>query len=98
MQGPIWHVKVRRAGQADFEIAEIRMDGRRPPKKGEIINVGIINAGKNDARSLVDIPAKVVSFTESAAESGTRYTVLATEEDNGNPLGHREATERDFQQ
>jgi hypothetical protein len=99
MQGPIWHVKVRRVGQDDYEIAEIRMDGRRLPKKGEIINVGITDFGLNDACvTHANILAKVVSFTESTSESGTKYTVLATEEDNGNPVGHREATERDFQQ
>jgi predicted RNA-binding protein with TRAM domain len=98
MQGPIWHVKVRRVGQADYEIAEIRMDGRGPPKEGEIINVGITDFGLNGAgMKRENILAKVVSFTESTAESRTRYTVLATEEDNGNPVGHREATERDFQ-
>jgi hypothetical protein len=98
MEGPIWHVKVRRVGQADYEIAEIRMDGRHPPKKGEIINVGITDFGLNNARvNHENIVAKVVSFTESTSESRTRYMVLATEEDNGNPAGYREATERDFQ-
>jgi hypothetical protein len=99
MQGPIWHVKVRRAGQADFEIAEIQMDGRRAPKKGEIISVGVTDFGINDARvNHENILARVVSFTESTSESRTRYTVLVTEEDNGNPPGHHEATERDFRQ
>jgi hypothetical protein len=62
-QQPVWHVKVRRFDQADFEIAEIRMNGRRAPKNGEIINVGIINFGVNCRRE--DILVEVVSFTES---------------------------------
>jgi hypothetical protein len=100
MQGQlVWHVKVRRCGQADYEIAEIRMDGRREPKKGEIINVGIINSGAGNIRARCeDIVAKVVSFTESTSKSPTRYTVLVDEQDNGNPPGHREATAKDFEQ
>jgi hypothetical protein len=92
-QEPIWHVKVRRFGQADFEIAEIRMNGRRKPKKDEIINVGITTV----VGSRENIVAKVVSFSETTSGPRTRFVVHAAEQDNGNPPGHREATERDFQ-
>jgi len=92
-QKPIWHVKVRRFGQADFEIAEIRMNGQRKPKKGEIISVGVTSfGGKRE-----NILAEVISFTESTSGPQTRFVVHAAEQDNGNPPGHREATEKDFQ-
>jgi hypothetical protein len=98
MQGQlVWHVKVRRFGHADYEIAEIRMNGQRKPKKGEIINVDIINFGVNDILVRERILAKVVSFTESTSGSRTKYTVLAAEQDNGNPPGQSEATEKDFE-
>jgi len=92
---PIWHIKVRRHGQPDYEIAEIRMNGRRKPEKGEITKVGVINFGLNRV-TRDDIIAKVASFTESTSGSQTRFTVLADEQDNGNWPDHREATEGDF--
>jgi hypothetical protein len=70
------------------------MNGRRRPKKGEITEVGI-NFGLNRVIR-DDILAKVVSFTESKSVSRTKFTVLAVEQDNGNPSGHRKATEGDF--
>jgi hypothetical protein len=91
---PIWHIKVRRHDHPDYEIAEIRMNGRRKPNKGEITKVGVINFGLNRV-TREDILARVVSFTESTSGSQIRFTVLADEQDNGNPPDHREATEGD---
>jgi hypothetical protein len=85
----IWHIKARRVGQADYEIAEIQLDRRRAPVHGEVIDVVV----KRES-----IRAKVVSFNESTSGSTTTYTVLATEEDDGNPPDHREATAKDFEQ
>jgi hypothetical protein len=85
----IWHIKVRRAGQADYELAEIQMDRRRPPEVGEFIDV-VVN------REF--IRARIVALNKSASGStAATYTVLAAEEDDGNPNGHREATQRDFE-
>ena len=95
----IWHIKVRRFGQPDYEIAEIRMDGRRKPKEGEIINnVHVVNFGANGRLVNERILVKVDSFTESKSGFQSRFIVLATEQDNGNPPGHREATAKDFEQ
>jgi hypothetical protein len=83
----IWHIKVRRVGQADYEIAEIRLDRRRPPVQGEFINV-VVNREH--------LRAKVVAFHNSASGSSSTHTVLAAEEDDANPPRHREATAKDF--
>jgi hypothetical protein len=91
----IWHVKVRRFGQADCEIAEIRMDQWRAPVQGESIDV---LAYRESIRTRENIRAKIVSFDTSPCDSKTRYTILATQEDDGNPPGYRVATEEDFEQ
>jgi hypothetical protein len=70
------------------------MNGRRAPKKDELINVVLREFGVNRRESVL---AKVISFTEVTSGSRTRYTVFAAEEDNGNPPGHREAIEADFE-
>jgi hypothetical protein len=83
----IWHIKVRRAGQADYELAEIQMDRRRPPEVGEFIDV-VVN------REF--IRARIVALNKSASGSTSTYTIEAVEEDHGNLPGHREADEDDF--
>jgi hypothetical protein len=83
----IWHIKVRRIGQADYEIAEIQLDQRGPPAQGEVIDV-VVNREH--------VRAKIVGSHKSSSGSTTTYTVLAAEEDDGNPPGHREANEDDF--
>jgi hypothetical protein len=84
----IWHIKVRRVGQADYEIADIRLDQRRAPVQGEFIDAVVNRDG---------VRAKIVAFNKSASGTTATYEILAAEEDDGNPRGHREATERDFE-
>jgi hypothetical protein len=83
----IWHIKVRRVGQADYEIAEIQLDRRRAPVQGEFIDV-VVNRKQMRAR--------IVGSNKSASGSTNTYTILAAEEDDDNPPGHREADEDDF--
>jgi hypothetical protein len=71
----IWHIKVRRVGQADYEIAEIQLDRRRAPVQGEFIDV-VVNREQ--------MRAKVVALHKSASGTST-HTVLAIEVDDGNP-------------
>jgi hypothetical protein len=85
----IWHVKIRRIGQADYEIAEIQLDRRRSPEPGEVIDV-VVN--------LKGIRAKIAAFNTTTRGSTATYEIRADEEDDGNPPGHREATEKDFEQ
>ena len=44
-----------------------------------------------------NVRSKIVSSKESASGSKVTYVVLAAEADDGNPPGHREATEKDFE-
>jgi hypothetical protein len=75
MQGQaIWHIQIRRTGQTDFEIAEIRTAERHAPKKDELINVVVPEFGVNRRENIV---AKVMSFTKSTSGSRTKYTVCA---------------------
>jgi hypothetical protein len=84
----IWHIKVRRIGQADHEIADIRLDQRRAPVQGEAI-AAVVNRKK--------VHVKIVSFNTSEFGSKVTYKILADEIDDGNPPGHREATKQDFE-
>lgn len=86
----IWHIKVRRIGQADYDIADIRLDQRGAPVLGESIEAAV-----NRER----IRVKIRSFNTSASASGSTAThvILADEIDDGNPPGHREATAKDFE-
>ena len=84
----IWHIKVRKVGQADYEIADIRLDQRRAPVQGEAI-AAVVNREK--------VHIKIVSFNTSHSGSTATHTILADELDDGNPPGHREATEKDFE-
>ena len=84
----IWHIKVRMVGQTDFEIADIRLGQRRAPVHGEFIDAVVKRK---------TIRAEIVAVHESASGSTGTYEILATEEDDGNPPGHREATEKDFE-
>jgi hypothetical protein len=70
----IWHIKVQRVGQADYEIAEIQLDRRRAPVLGEVIDVSVKRKG---------IHAKIVTFNTSASGSTSTYTIEAVEEDDG---------------
>jgi hypothetical protein len=84
----IWHIKVRRAGGADHEIADIRLDQRRAPIAGESMEA-VVDPER--------IPVKIVSFHTSVSGSTATHRILADEEDSGNPPGHREATPKDFE-
>jgi hypothetical protein len=83
----IWHIKVRRTGQAEFELAEPQLDHRRAPVDGEVIEVAIKRKS---------IRAKIVAFNTSTSGSTATYSIQAVEEHDGNPPGHREADEDDF--
>jgi hypothetical protein len=88
MQGQhVWHVKLRRVGQVDYEIAETLAHQRRAPVPGEPIKV---------IASRESVQAKVVSFETVTTGSKTKHTVLAAEDDD-NPAGHGQATEKDFE-
>jgi hypothetical protein len=84
---PGQHIKVRRIGQANYEIAETKLKRQIAPVQGEFINVVVKGVG---------IRAKIVAFNESVSGSTATYEILAVEDD-GNPPGHREATEKDFE-
>jgi hypothetical protein len=83
----IWHIKVRRLGSADYEIADIRLNQRRGPVHGEAI-AAVVNREK--------VHVKLVSFNASESGSTATHIILADELDDGNPPGHREADEDDF--
>jgi hypothetical protein len=83
----IWHIKVRRIGQAEAEIAEIQLDRRRAPVHGEVIDVSVKRTG---------IRTKIVAFNTSTSGSTSTYAIEAVEEDEGNLPGHREGDEDDF--
>jgi hypothetical protein len=85
----IWHIKVRRLGSADYEIADIRLDQRRGPVHGEAIGA-VVNREK--------LHVKIGSFNTSESGSTATHIILADELDDGNPPGHREATAKDFEQ
>ena len=84
----IWHIKVRRLGGPDHEIADIRLDQRRAPVKGESFDAAV---------KLERVHVKVGSFNTSTSGSTATHIILADEIDDGNPPGHREATEKDFE-
>ena len=75
----IWHIKVRNDGQADYEIAEIQLDRRRPPVQGEFIDVSV------KRRS---VRAKIATFNTSTSGSTSTYTIEAVEEDDGIDFDH----------
>ncbi len=79
-----FHIKVRGVGQAEAEIAEIQLDRRRAPKRGEVIDLSVKRK---------DIRAKIVAFNTPTSGSTSTYTIEAVEE---YLRGHREAGEDDF--
>jgi hypothetical protein len=83
----IWHIKVRRTGEAEAEIADIQLHRRSPPVLGEVIDVSVKRKG---------VRAKIVTFNTSTSGSTSTYTIESVEEDGGNLPGHREADEDDF--
>jgi hypothetical protein len=83
----IWHIKVRRVGQAEAEMAEPQLDRGREPVPGEVIKVAV----KSES-----VQAKVASFHKSVSGSTATYEIDAVEEHGGNLPGHREADEDDF--
>lgn len=91
----IWRIKVRKLGEADFEIAENRPDQWRGPEMDEVIDV-IVHPEETAPRRK-SVCAKIVSFHKSSADGTTTWEINAVEQDDGNPPGHREATEKDFQ-
>ena len=83
----IWHIKVRRTGQADPEIAEPQLYRGRAPVQGEVIDVSVKRKS---------VRAKIVAFNTSTSGLTATYTIQAVEEHEGKPPGHREADEDDF--
>jgi hypothetical protein len=82
----IWHVKVRRTGQAEPEIAEPQLDRGRAPVQGEVIDVSVKRKS---------VRAKIVAFNTSTSGSTATYSIQAVEEHEGNPPGGEE-DEDDF--
>jgi hypothetical protein len=84
----IWHIKVRRLGRTDHEIADIRLDQPRAPVQGETLDAAV---------NRETVRVKIVSFNTSTSGSTATHKILADEIDGGNPPDHREATARDFE-
>ena len=83
----IWHIKVRRTGQAEPEIAEPQLDRSRAPVQGEVIDVSV---------KPKSVRAKIVAFNTSTSGSTATYSIQAVEEYEGSLPGHREDDEDDF--
>ena len=83
----IWHIKVRRVGQAEPESVEPQLDRGRGPVHGEVIDVSVKRKR---------VSAKIVAFNTSTSGSTSTHAIEAVEDDDGNPPGHREADEDDF--
>jgi len=83
----IWHIKVRRTGQAEPEIAEPQLDRRHAPVQGEVIDVSVKRKS---------VRAKIVAFNTSTSGSTATYSIQAVEEHEGGLPGHREDDEDDF--
>jgi hypothetical protein len=83
----IWHIKVRRTGQAEPERAEPQLDRGREPVLGEVIKVTV----KSES-----VHAKIANFNTSTSGSTFTYAIEAVEEGDGNLPGHREVDEDDF--
>jgi hypothetical protein len=86
-QKHIWRIKVRRVDQPEYEIAEVHMSHTHPPTRGETIDLVV-------ERKI--LRARIIDFKQSVTGPAA-YEILATEEDDGNPPGHREATAEDFE-
>jgi len=83
----IWHIKTRKPGGAEFKFAETQHQPREPRDR-EVIEVGI--GGKI-------VRAKIMTIHGSHSGATGTFEINADEiEDDGNPLGHREADEDDF--
>jgi hypothetical protein len=83
----IWRIKLRKLGQDDYEVAEIHMGRPDAPTRGEVLGLVV-------ERKIVR--ARIVDFKQSPT-GPLAYEILAAEEDDGNPPGHREATAKDFE-
>jgi hypothetical protein len=83
----IWHIKVRRLGRADHEIADIRLDQPRAPIQGETFDAAVTRE---------KVRVKIGFFNTSTSGSTATHKILADEIDNGNLPGYREATAEDF--
>ena len=64
----IWHVKVRRTGQAEPEIAEPQLDRGRAPVQGEVIDVSVKRKS---------VRAKIVAFNTSTSGNHFRSTPIS---------------------
>ncbi len=83
----IWHIKTRKPGGAEFKFAETQHQPREP-RDCEVVEVGI--GGKI-------VRAKIMTIHGSHSGATGTFEINADEiEDDGNPLGHREADEDDF--
>jgi hypothetical protein len=76
----IWRVRVRRVGEADFQIADIQLHRRRAPVSGEMIDAML---NRDDMAKGKSIRARITNFHEFGGT--TAYEIYAVEEDDGKP-------------
>ena len=83
----IWHIKIRRLGEADYKFAATQHHPRKPDDHQDIaLEIG----GKL-------VRAKIATFHSSYSGSTGTFEINADQiEDDGTPLGHRLAEEDDF--
>ena len=83
----IWHIKIRKPGEAEFKSVETQHRSGEP-QQGDVIDVAV--GGKL-------IRAKIVHFHRSLSGSTGTFDINAEQiEDRGKRPGHREADEDDF--
>jgi hypothetical protein len=83
----IWHIKIRKFGGAEYKFAETQHHSREPRDR-EVIELEI--GGKL-------VRAKIVTIHGSYSGATGTFEINADQiEDDGNPLGHRDAVEDDF--
>jgi hypothetical protein len=83
----IWHIKIRKLGEAEYKFAETQHKPREPRGR-EVIELEI--GGKL-------VRAKIATFHGSHSGSTGTFEINADEiKDDGTPLGHRDADEDDF--
>jgi hypothetical protein len=100
----IWRIRVRRVGEADFQMVDIQLHRRRAPVSGEVIDAMLDIAKGKSIRARISTfhefgsgGTTAYEFHELGSGGTTAYEIYAVEEDDGDPPRHREATERDFE-
>jgi hypothetical protein len=78
----IWRIRVRRVGEADFQIADIQLHRRRAPVSGEVIDAML---NRDDMAKRKNIRARIINFHEFGSGGTTAYEIYAVEEDDGDP-------------